>query len=630
MKKMLIATTIVVFVAVFLPVHVLAQAFDYGDAPEDALAYPSAGTFGFFPTCLGGSAGFIRHTNFGTWFGSTTIVDFEPDGNAGLCPSGFPPYDQDECFADGDAGLILPAAYTIDALLNVVPCSDAGAPLGSICQTASWGTDIDIDIHNWMPNHPPYLPGYVNVLIDWNQDGMWGGSSSCPPSVPAPEHVLVNHIVPPLFDGPLSATAPPSFLIGPNDGYVWVRFSITESAVPLDWDGTGDFEDGESEDYLLRVDPADDPTVFPVVQTECPETVTECTLEQTHCPVEQTLCPVIDTQCPADPIPTICPEAATACPEVETECATIETLCSAIPTWCPELPTLCPKVPDFCPPVEFTIWPQFPTECPVLFTVCPLGPTLCPDPPTDCPGTSTWCPEIPTECPIEPIFTFCPLNDTMCPDDPTNCPLDWTFCPNIPTVCPDQATACPEVPTVCPATVTECAITPTECPEDITYCTSADSDADGINDCLDNCPNHPNGPSQGTCTQTVGVNLIVSTGQFCTVDADCDPGEFCEKIQADNYPPGGNGIGDACDCEGNFDCDDDTSVDANDVTAFLIDFGRNIFLNPCTTAIPCNGDFLCDGDVDADDVAKFLEDFGRSQFNKPCPSCTGGPWCAYP
>jgi len=120
----------------------------------------------------------------------------------------------------------------------------------------------------------------------------------------------------------------------------------------------------------------------------------------------------------------------------------------------------------------------------------------------------------------------------------------------------------------------------------------------------------------------------VSTGQFCAVDGDCDPGEYCEKVQADNYPPGGNGIGDACDCEANFDCDQD--VDGGDVGAFLADFGRSPFLNPCSNAIPCDGDFLCDVDVDGGDVEKFLEDFGRSQFINPCPLCDGSAWCTYP
>jgi len=98
--------------------------------------------------------------------------------------------------------------------------------------------------------------------------------------------------------------------------------------------------------------------------------------------------------------------------------------------------------------------------------------------------------------------------------------------------------------------------------------------------------------------------------------------------QADTCPPQGNGIGDACDCEGNFDCDQD--VDSSDVTASLADFGRSIYNNPCSNQDSCKGDFSFDRDVDAQDVTKFLEDFGRSQYNKPCPVCQMGVWCAYP
>jgi hypothetical protein len=157
-----------------------------------------------------------------------------------------------------------------------------------------------------------------------------------------------------------------------------------------------------------------------------------------------------------------------------------------------------------------------------------------------------------------------------------------------------------------------------------------DSDDDGVQDAEDNCPNHANGPNRGTCTQFDGVNWIVSTKQFCTVDADCDPGEICEKIQADNYPPSGNGIGDACDCESDFLCDGD--VDSDDVTAFLDDFGREPSYRRCghPTWGVCDGDFNCDVDVDADDVTKFIEDFGREASFKPCPPCTSGAWCSYP
>ena len=49
--------------------------------------------------------------------------------------------------------------------------------------------------------------------------------------------------------------------------------------------------------------------------------------------------------------------------------------------------------------------------------------------------------------------------------------------------------------------------------------------------------------------------------------------------QEDDFPPGGNGIGEACECEGNFDFDQD--VDGTDAARFKSDFGRSAFSNPC-------------------------------------------------
>ena len=243
---------------------------DYGDAPEgaagatDAIAYPSLGVQGQFPTCktVGPAGSYIEHTNFGAWFGN--FVDFELDGNAGACGSAscFPLYDQDECFdpAGGnvsDPGLMMPVSFTIDATgTTVVSCPQCtGTSLGQTCNTAVWGTDVDIWINNTMPGHEPYLSAYVNVLMDWDQGGSWGGISTCP-TAGAPEHVLVDFPIPPLYNGPLSALLPPSFTIGPNSGYVWTRFMISEAQVGTGWDGTGSFEDGESEDYLLKIDPS--------------------------------------------------------------------------------------------------------------------------------------------------------------------------------------------------------------------------------------------------------------------------------------------------------------------------------------------------------------------------------------
>jgi hypothetical protein len=124
---------------------------------------------------------------------------------------------------------------------------------------------------------------------------------------------------------------------------------------------------------------------------------------------------------------------------------------------------------------------------------------------------------------------------------------------------------------------------------DAPICSDSDSDGDGIVNTADNCP------------------------------------EDYNPLQEDTYPPKGNGIGDACDCEADFNCDG--NVDATDVTGFLTDFGRSTFFNPCRNGDPCNGDFNCDVNVDAADVTLFLTDFGRSQFNNPCPPCVVGDWC---
>ena len=115
-------------------------------------------------------------------------------------------------------------------------------------------------------------------------------------------------------------------------------------------------------------------------------------------------------------------------------------------------------------------------------------------------------------------------------------------------------------------------------------------------------------------------------GETENCDDNCP--ETYNPTQEDTYPPGGNGIGDACECESDFNCDG--NVDATDVTAFLGDFGRSTYNNPCTNAAPCNGDVDCNANVDANDVTMFLHDFGRSQFNNPCPACVEEPWCVYP
>jgi len=242
---------------------------DFGDAPEGdagalhrALAYPSSCQQGFFPTCIqvGPLGSFVRHTIGGAYFGP--LVDGEPDGNAGKCPLFNPDtYNQDECFKDGDAGLRYPAGYTIVGPIGaeaVVPCNanDTGS-LGVVCTLATWGKDIEIDVTN-----NSTMERYVNVVFDWNKNGRWGGVAVCPPclgGMSTAEHILQNVRIPAGYSGPLTPNIPAAlkqFLIGPNPGFVWVRFTISDGRVSGDWDGSGIFGDGESEDYLLQLKPA--------------------------------------------------------------------------------------------------------------------------------------------------------------------------------------------------------------------------------------------------------------------------------------------------------------------------------------------------------------------------------------
>ena len=143
-----------------------------------------------------------------------------------------------------------------------------------------------------------------------------------------------------------------------------------------------------------------------------------------------------------------------------------------------------------------------------------------------------------------------------------------------------------------------------------------DSDEDGTLDGMDNCPIDYN-PNQE--------------------DSDTDArGDVCDNCpntdnydQVDTYPSQGNGIGDACECEGNFNCDADMDVDGSDAALFKGDFGRSSIEHPCIAGDTCNGDFNCDGDVDGTDASLFKSDFGRSSMQNSCPVCEAGEWCTY-
>ncbi len=166
---------------------------------------------------------------------------------------------------------------------------------------------------------------------------------------------------------------------------------------------------------------------------------------------------------------------------------------------------------------------------------------------------------------------------------------------------------------------------------------TADTDVDTVGDACDNCPlianaGQEDGDGDGAGNICDNCPVTANAGQE---DGDADGiGNVCDNCplnanagQEDTYPPPGNGCGNACECEGNFDGDLD--IDGSDASTFKIDFGRSNIIDPCSNASPCYGDFECDIDVDGSNASQFKQDFGRSKIVNPCPSCATDPWCVY-
>jgi len=229
---------------------------------------------------------------------------------------------------------------------------------------------------------------------------------------------------------------------------------------------------------------------------------------------------------------------------------------------------------------------------------------------------------------------------------PVECPDDGIFC-NGTESCDEAAKACVSSGNPCP---------------EGTLCNEANHSCDDLIECLtdEDCNDHIfcNGVDMceggvcihegDPCAYCDALGCVCNEAKKhctgCEADDDCDgicnPGESAHDCsgsdncpgapnpgQEDSYPPGGNGIGNACDCEGDFDCDG--NVDGMDAFLFKSDYGRNARVNPCSTASPCNGDFDCDGNVDGSDAFLFKTDFGRNLKNNPCPACVIGDWCGY-
>ena len=152
---------------------------------------------------------------------------------------------------------------------------------------------------------------------------------------------------------------------------------------------------------------------------------------------------------------------------------------------------------------------------------------------------------------------------------------------------------------------------------------SCDLDNDGIG-YGDNCPTCPNGLFLGTCIKPLaGVTVSCKRDDNpnenhinCSSNDDCsDTGGACQKEQGDCND---NGIGDACECYA--DCNCDNEVNLTDLIIMKEEFLRD----DCEIS-SCRADCNCDTEVNLTDLLIMKTQFLRDD----CPDCASGEKCGY-
>lgn len=109
---------------------------------------------------------------------------------------------------------------------------------------------------------PPLFPFYVNVWFDWNRDGDWDDTMTCPDGTAAPEWAVQNQILPALPVGLNNLTTPTFIPWHPGDGEslpIWMRITLSErqwtnQPGSFGYGGAGPaggYTYGETEDYYF-------------------------------------------------------------------------------------------------------------------------------------------------------------------------------------------------------------------------------------------------------------------------------------------------------------------------------------------------------------------------------------------
>lgn len=235
---------------------------DLGDAPSSwnthgntaMTAYPAMPPLpwvqAWFPTVYmgGGTPPGPRHhfTQVDSWLGLTLPTgedkaDWMPDQDN--TPNIWPPNDtadQDSSIIGGDDGVVFP--------VPIAPCGYAPPYLQYMA---------------YARRAPPYgipMPRYVNAWFDWNRDGDWADTISCPGGLQAAEWAIRDELVS-MYQGQYVFLSMPfvSAAAVVAEGLPfesWMRLSIADMPAPAPYDGRGPlsgYDLGETEDYRLHL-----------------------------------------------------------------------------------------------------------------------------------------------------------------------------------------------------------------------------------------------------------------------------------------------------------------------------------------------------------------------------------------
>lgn len=235
-----------------------AAEADLGDAPASdnnysntpMTAYSAPYVQAHFPTVFltpvpaGGQGPRHHFAPIDSWLGTKpSTLEFnadqlpDQDGQANISPPG-DAADLDSTLYGGDDGLLLP-----------VPLVHCGSAIQAITLMVLYA--------------PPYLPPprYLNLWFDWNHDGDWGDTLTCPGGVSVPEWALPN--MPFMaWQGVYPVSSPVLGHISVSEDHafeLWVRASVAEKPAPAPYDGRGPaqgYDLGETEDYYLVLSPS--------------------------------------------------------------------------------------------------------------------------------------------------------------------------------------------------------------------------------------------------------------------------------------------------------------------------------------------------------------------------------------